>query len=84
MKIGISEIQKNISLFKNMTESVHIVDKKSKEVLALVLPRKKIDGGSLTDELGGILHDKTDVRVQNLKKAIDEAYEAEMREKYGK
>ena len=42
MIIGVSELQKNISIFKNLTESVQIVDKKTKEVLALVLLFLKI------------------------------------------
>ena len=41
MTIGISELQKNISIFKNLTETVQVIDKKTKEVLALT-PIQKI------------------------------------------
>ncbi|MBN2824979.1 MAG: hypothetical protein JXQ76_06640 [Campylobacterales bacterium] len=39
MTIGISELQKNISIFKNFNETIEIVDKKTKEVLALLLKK---------------------------------------------
>lgn len=83
MVIGISEIQKNIGFFKNLTETVHIIDKKTKEVLAMVLPRRKIESHSLTDSLGGILQSKNRVKIQELENAIENAYENEMRAKYG-
>jgi hypothetical protein len=83
MVIGVSEIQKNISLFKNLTETVHIIDRKTKEVLAMVLPRKRIESYSLTDSLGGILQRKTQIKVQNFETMVEDAYEEEMRAKYG-
>ena len=85
MVVGISELQKKISIFRNMTETVEIVDKKTKEVLAIVLPKKDIQRNSLTDTLGGIL--KSNIRIENeaeLEKIIADAYDQEMREKYGK
>ena len=83
MVIGISEIQKNISLFKNLTETVHIIDKKTKEVLAMVLPRKKMESYSLTDSLGGTLQRQRKTKVQNFETMVEDAYEEEMRSKYG-
>ena len=83
MTIGVSEIQRNISFFKNLTETVHIVDKKTKEVLAMVLPTKKIEKFSLTDSLGGILQHKTEVKIDNLDTKVESAYEEEMKAKYG-
>ena len=85
MIVGISELQKKISIFRNMTETVEIVDKKTKEVLAIVLPKKDMQQNSLTDALGGIL--KSSIRIENeedLEKKIADAYELEMREKYAK
>ena len=84
MTIGVSEIQKNISLFKNLNETIHIIDKKTKEVLAIVLPKKKIENHSLTDSLGGILQQKNKISIENIDEAIHKAYDEEMREKYGK
>ncbi len=84
MVISVSEIQKNISLFKNLTETVHIIDKKTKQVLAMVLPRKQLDSYSLTDSLAGILQRKKYQDVKNFETMVEDAYEEEMRAKYGK
>jgi len=85
MIIGVSELQKNISIFKNLTESVQIVDKRTKEVLALVLPKSQMQTANLTDTLGGILkNNKAVEKHDNLDDMIEEAYDMEMREKYGK
>ncbi len=85
MIIGVSELQKNISIFKNLTESVQIVDKRTKEVLALVLPKSQMQTANLTDTLGGILKNSKAVeKHDNLDDMIEEAYDMEMREKYGK
>ena len=85
MIIGVSELQKNISIFKNLTESVQIVDKRTKEVLALVLPRSQMQTANLTDVLGGILQkNKASKKYDNLDEMITDAYDMEMREKYGK
>jgi len=85
MTIGISELQKNISIFKNLSQTVQVVDKKTKEVLAVILPRQEIDKRSITESLGGILsgHKAMD-HYQDINEMIDDAYAAEMREKYGK
>ena len=84
MVIGISELQKNISIFKNLTETIQIIDKKTKEVLALVLPKSNIETKSLTDTLGGILQQKNRHHEhQNINKIVEDAYNEEMRAKYG-
>lgn len=54
MIIGVSELQKKISIFKNLSETIHIVDKKSKEILATVLPKSQIQKESISESLGGI------------------------------
>ena len=85
MTIGISELQKNISIFKNLNETVQVIDKKTKEVLAVILPKQKIEKKSLTESLGGILsHKKPNEEYQNINQMVDDAFEAEMREKYGR
>ena len=85
MVIGVSELQKNISIFKNLTESVQIVDKKTKEVLALILPKSQMQAANLTDALGGILQkNKTNKNYDDLDEMIANAYDMEMKEKYGK
>ena len=85
MTIGISELQKNISIFKNLNETVQVIDKKTKEVLAVILPKQKIEKKSLTESLGEILsHKKPNEEYQNINQMVDDAFEAEMREKYGR
>ena len=85
MIIGVSELQKKISIFKNLTETVHIIDKKSKQILATVLPRKQIEKENLTESLGGVLASYTsDKRYDNMENMIADAYDQEMMEKYGK
>jgi len=81
MTIGISELQKNISIFKNLDKTIEILDKKTKKILAFVLPNKKIKSSSLTKTLAGSLSQKTDIKVDDLDKAIKTAYHDEM-EKY--
>ena len=77
MTIGISELQKNISIFKNLQNDIEVLDKKSNKILAIILPNKK-HKISLTDTLAGSLQHKTDIKVDNLKDAISQAYQEEM------
>ena len=85
MTIGVSELQKNISIFRNLTETLYIVDKKTNETLATVLPNKKRKKTTLTESLAGSLSGKTLPKKYNgnLEEAIKDAYHQEMMEKYG-
>jgi len=80
LSIGIGEIQKNTSVFANMTEAIQIIDKRKKQVLAMVYPVKE---QSVIKKLSGKYKDriqKSDMTSQEIKEfAIMEA----MREKYG-
>jgi len=78
MTIGISELQKNISIFKNLTTKIKVLDKKTKKVLAIILPNKEYKKESLTKSLAGSLKNKTKVKVDNLEEAIKKAYQEEM------
>ncbi len=85
MIIGVSELQKKISIFKNLTENVHIIDKKSKQLLATVFPQKQIQKENLTESLAGSLSSyKPDKEYENMEEMIAEAYDREMMGKYGK
>ena len=79
MTIGVSDLQKNISIFKNLKTTVKILDKKTKKVLAIILPNKDFKSSSLTEELAGSLKNKTKIKIDNLDKAIKKAYEEEMK-----
>ena len=81
MTIGVSELQKNISIIRNLKETLYIVDKKTNELLATVLPNRKEQKKSLTEELAGSM--ANGIIVDDLDKAISEAYADEMMEKYG-
>jgi len=37
MTIGVSELQKNISIIRNLKETLYVVDKKTNEILATIL-----------------------------------------------
>jgi len=78
MTVGVSELQKNISIFKNLDETVKILDKKTKKILAFVLPNKKTKTSSLTKTLAGSLQNKTNIKVDNINQAIKDAYKQEM------
>jgi len=71
ISLGIGEIQKNSSIFLNLTEVVEIVDKKKKEVLAFVYPARKEKQNKKEDIAFGIWEDKDDnveEYVENLRK----------------
>ena len=85
MIIGVSELQKKISLFKNLTETVYIVDKKSKSILATVLPKGKLEKVSLEHSLGGVFNAYLPTNQdQDYSEMLETAYDEEMMAKYGK
>ena len=83
MTIGVSELQKNISIIRNLKESLHVIDKKTNELLATIIPSKqnKQEELSLTDRLAGSM--ANDIVVDDLDVAIKQAYHDEMMEEYG-
>jgi len=80
LSIGIGEIQKNTSVFSNLTEAIQIIDKRKKQVLAMVYP---IQNQSIVDKLAGKYKDivkATTLSTQDIKNlAMTQA----MEEKYG-
>ena len=80
LSIGIGELQKNTSIFSNLTEVIEIIDKRSKRSLAMVYPVKKL---SIITKLAG----KYRNRIENSNVSMDEIREIAMRtameEKYG-
>lgn len=80
LSIGIGELQKNTSIFKNLTEVFQIVDKRKKEIIATVYPRTK---NSIVDKLSGKYHNriaKSDLSFNEIK---DIAMIEAMGDKYG-
>ena len=79
--IGIGDIQKNTSIFNNLTEAIEIIDKRKKKVVAVVYPVRK---EGIVHKLAGKYKDRilksstTDMRL--IKEA---AMTKAMEEKYG-
>ena len=80
LSIGIGEIQKNSSVFSNLTEAMQIIDKRKKQVLAMVYP---MQNNSVIDSLAG----KYKYKINSTNLSIDEIKESAMlsamEEKYG-
>jgi len=85
MTIGVSELQKNISMIRNLKETLYVIDKKTDEVLATILPNKKMPEKSITEKLAGVFSDSKLPEKYNgdVDAAIRDAYEEELMEKYG-
>ena len=80
LSIGIGEIQKNSSVFSNLTEAIQIIDKRKKQVLAMVYP---VQTTSVIDALAGKYKNKiksTTLTDSEIKKS---AMLSAMEEKYG-
>jgi hypothetical protein len=80
LSIGIGEIQKNSSIFSNLTETMQIIDKRKKQVLAMVYP---IKNQSIIDKLAGKYKDSIDVESLDMQKIKQSAMMQAMEEKYG-
>ena len=79
LSIGVGEIQKNSSVFSNLTETMQIIDKRKKQVLALVYP---VRNQSIVQKLAGKYRDKickTDLSIEDIK---NQAIATALREKY--
>lgn len=87
MTIGVSELQRNISIIRNLEESLQVVDKKTNEVLATIVPNKRQKRSNLTDALAGALQNEENRLPEHyhgdLERAIKDAYHQAMMEKYG-
>ncbi|MEA1955589.1 MAG: hypothetical protein U9N02_03745 [Campylobacterota bacterium] len=79
LSIGIGEIQKNTSIFTNLTEVIQIIDKRKKLSLAMVYP---VRNHSVINSLAGKYKDqvkKTSLTMQQIK---EKAMMESMGEKY--
>ena len=85
MTIGVSELQKNISIIRNLKETLHVVDKKTNELLATIIPNSNKDKHDNEDDwverLAGSM--SNGIVVDDLDEAIRQAYHDEMMKKYG-
>ena len=80
LSIGIGEIQKNSSVFSNLTEAMQIIDKRKKQILAMVYPVQSV---SVIDSLAGKYKDKVQVTTLTFEEIKESAIKSAMEEKYG-
>ena len=78
--IGIGDIQKNTSIFKNLTEAVEIVDKRKKQAVAVVYPVRKTN---IVSKLAGKYRYKVS-KMADITVAREAAMRKVMEEKYGR
>lgn len=79
LSIGIGEIQKNSSIFSNLTEVIQIIDKRKKQVLAMVYP---IQNQSVIDSLSGKYKNKIKKTSLSMQEIKDSAMLSAMKDKY--
>jgi hypothetical protein len=80
--ISIGELQKNISIFNNLKESLKIVDKRRNKVLAIVYPYEERKE-SIVDELAGKYGVDEKFKNMSFKEIKELAWMEAMKEKYG-
>jgi len=80
LSIGIGEIQKNTSVFTNITETIQIIDKRKKRVVAMVYPVKQ---QSVIKKLSGKYKDRIQKSDMSLKEIKEFSMTKALREKYG-
>lgn len=80
LSISIGEIQRNSSIFSNLTQSVQIVDKRRKKVVAVVYP---VQNSSIVDKLAGKYRDRVKLIDSDLGNIKTKAMQIAMEEKYG-
>ena len=80
LSIGIGEIQKNSSVFSNLTEAMQIIDKRKKQVLAMVYP---MQNQSIINNLAGKYKDKIKSTNLSIDKIKESAMQSAMEDKYG-
>lgn len=80
--IGIGELQKNMGILTHLTEALTIVDKRKNKSVAIVYPIVE-ENSTTVDEMAGSLGKYTNIRIDDLDKAKEEAMMEAMKEKYG-
>ena len=80
LTIGIGEIQKNSSIFSNLTEAMQIIDKRKRKVLAMVYPVQNV---SAIDKLAGKYKNRVNAVESDIEIIKERAMKTAMEEKYG-
>ncbi|NOQ31358.1 MAG: hypothetical protein GQ570_09565 [Helicobacteraceae bacterium] len=80
LSIGIGEIQKNSSIFSNLNEVIQIVDKRKKQILAMVYP---VNRHSMVSSLAGKYKNRVSKNELNIDEIKEFSMSKAMEEKYG-
>jgi hypothetical protein len=80
--IGIGELQKNMGILTHLTEALTIIDKRKNKSVAVVYPIVE-ENCRTVDEIAGSLSRYTNIKIDDLDKAKEEAMMEAMKEKYG-
>jgi len=80
LSVGIGEIQKNSAIFSNLTETMQIVDKRKKQILAMVYP---INRSSVVHKLAGKYKNRVKETNLTFQEIREYAMQKAMEEKYG-
>ena len=80
MTISIGELQKNIFIIKKAKEPIIVVDKKTGEKIAKIIPLKEEDDLELFNELISDLKSEDKVAT---KEDFEKVYTEHLKEKYG-
>ena len=80
LSVGIGEIQKNTSMFANLDETIQIIDKRKKQVLAMVYPVRE---QSVINNLAGKYKDRIPKTELSLEEIKEKAMMDAMGDKYG-
>ena len=83
MVISISELQRNISILKNLKEPLIIVDKRTKKEIAKIEPIQKRSEREKLEIFKQKPHIRSDIYVEDIDKAFEEVYIEHLRKKYG-
>ena len=82
MVISISELQRNISILKNLKEPLIVVDKRTKKEIAKIEPIGQKSDREILEEIVQNTP-KSDIYVEDINKAFEEVYTEHLRKKYG-
>ena len=80
--IGIGELQKNMGILTHLTEALTIIDKRKNKEVAIVYPIEN-NRLNIVDELAGSLGQYTNIKIDDLEQAKEDAMMEVMKEKYG-
>jgi hypothetical protein len=80
LSVGIGELQKNTSIFTNLQETIQIIDKRKKQVLAMVYPIRE---QSVINSIAGKYKNRIEKTELTMDEIKEQAMMMAMEDKYG-